>query len=284
VQSADWTGWFDALEARKTSEALAAAIEPFSTELDQPDDPLLAIGNAWSRRMFDGNFYVSPPPTDDLPAVNLVFVRSRDGDTVARNPSLLGGGEADKHLIYEGLSRASADAVLSGAATIRGSNLVFSVWHPELVALRASLGLPRHPMQLVATLHGMDLEHGLMFNVPELRVTVITVARGAEVMRDGLAARPWITPIVMKGPQDLAGAFRQLRRDGVHHLSCIGGRTLAGQLIDAGLIQDLYLTTSAQSGGEPNTPFHPAPPTTIAIARKHGTGADCGVVFEHLRI
>ena len=139
-------------------------------------------------------------------------------------------------------------------------------------------------LQVAATLHGMDLEHGLMFNVPELRVTVITVARGAEVMRDGLAARPWITPIVMKGPQDLAGAFRQLRRDGVHYVSCIGGRTLAGQLIDAGLIQDLYLTTSAQSGGEPNTPFHPAPPPTIAIARKHGTGADCGVVFEHLRI
>ena len=112
---------------------------------------------------------------------------------MAGNPSTLGGGEADKHLIYEGLSRAAADGVLSGAATIRGSDLVFSVWHPELVALRASLGLPRHPMQIVATLHGLDLEHGLMFNVPELRVTVITGARGADAMRDGLAARPWIT-------------------------------------------------------------------------------------------
>jgi hypothetical protein len=69
--------------------------------------------------------------------------------------------------IYEGLSRAAADGVLSGAATIRGADIVFSVWHPELVALRASLGLPRHPMQIVATLHGIDLEHDLMFNVPE---------------------------------------------------------------------------------------------------------------------
>jgi riboflavin biosynthesis pyrimidine reductase len=275
---------FDAFAERKTSEAASAAINPFKTDLDRPAGGVVAIGNAWSRRMFDGSFYVSPAPSDDLPAASLVFVRSRDGDTVARNPSALGGGDADKHLIYEGLSRASADAVLSGAATIRGSQLVLSVWHAELVALRASLGLPRHPMQVAATLHELDLEHGLMFNVPELRVAVITVARGAEVMRDGLALRPWITPIVMKGPQDLAGAFRQLRRDGVHRVSCIGGRTLAGQLIDAGLIQDLYLTTSAQSGGEPNTPFHPAPPTTIAIAQKHGTGADCGIVFEHLRI
>jgi riboflavin biosynthesis pyrimidine reductase len=275
---------FEAFADRKTSEAMSAAIEPFKTDLDRPGGDVVAIGNAWSRRMFDGSFYVSPAPSDDLPAANLVFVRSRDGDTAARNPSTLGGGNADKHLIYEGLSRVSADGVLSGAATIRGSNLVLSVWHPELVALRASLGLPRHPVQIVATLHGMNLEHGLMFNLPELRVTVITVARGAEVMRDGLAARPWITPIVMQRPQDLAGAFRQLRHDGVNQVSCIGGRTLAWQLIDAGLIQDLYLTTSAQSGGEPNTPFHSAPPTTSAIARKHGTGADCGVVFEHLRI
>jgi riboflavin biosynthesis pyrimidine reductase len=284
VQSADWRARFEALEARQTFEALAAAIEPFTTELDRSDAPLVAIGNAWSRRTFDGPFYVSPAPSDDLPAVNLVFVRSRDGDTVAGNPSTLGGGEADKHLIYEGLSRADADAVLAGAATIRGSDLVLSVWHPELVALRASLGLLRHPMQIVATLHGIDLEHGLMFNVPELRVSVITAARGAEVMRDGFAARPWITPIVMNGPHDLAGAFRQLRQLGIRRVSCIGGRTIAAPLIDAGLIQDLYLTTSARSGGAPNTPFYSAPLATSLIARKQGTGTDAGVVFEHLRL
>ena len=98
--------------------------------------------------------------------------------------STLGGGEADKHLVYEGLSRAAADGVLSGAATVRGTDLVFSVWHPEMAALRASLGLPRHPMQIVATLHGMDLEHDLMFNAPELGVTVITAPR----------ARRWSRP------------------------------------------------------------------------------------------
>ena len=72
-----------------------------------------------------------------------------------------------------------------------------------------------------------------MFNVPELRVVVITVARGAEVMRDGLAARPWITPMVMSDPHDLAGAFGRLRQLGVRRVSCIGGRTIAAQLIDA---------------------------------------------------
>ena len=91
----------------------------------------------------------------------------------------------------------------------------------------------------------------------------ITVARGADAMRDSLAARPWITPIVMDAAHDLPAAFRQLRQLGVPRLSCIGGRTLASQLIEAGLIQDVYLTTSARSGGEPDTPF-------LAARHSHG--------------
>src|SRR6185295_18839222 len=135
-------------------------------------------GNAWSRSFFDGAFYLSTAaPARDVPAASLVFVQSREGNTVAKNPSALGGGEADKHLIYEGLSRVAADAVLGGHATLRDGDLMLSIWHPELVALRTELGLPRHPIQIVATLHGVDLDNGLMFNLPELRVMLVTVAR-----------------------------------------------------------------------------------------------------------
>jgi riboflavin biosynthesis pyrimidine reductase len=278
----NWRERFAALHARKTSEAIAAVIEPFTTERNDADATLAAVGNPWSQRLFDGPFYVSPPPSDHAPATNLVFVQSRDGNTVTRNPQTLGGGEADKHLIYEGLSRVAADAVLGGHATIRDGDLVLSVWHPELVALRAELGLPRHPTQVVATLRGVDLEDGLMFNLPELPVIVLTVDRGAALMRSGLAARPWMTAVVMRAPGDLADAFRQLRQLGIRRLSCIGGRTLARQLLDAMLVEDLYLTTSAIPAGEPHTPFYDKPLAARVAVRKHGTGADAGVVFEHL--
>jgi hypothetical protein len=62
-----------------------------------------AIGNAWTRRLFDGPFYLSAAPRDGVPVTGLVFVRSRDGNTVAKDPGTLGGGEADRHLVYEGL-------------------------------------------------------------------------------------------------------------------------------------------------------------------------------------
>jgi len=273
----------DAFAARKTAEAERASIDRFVTEIDR-GGPLIAIGNSWSLRMFDGAFYLSPLPGAELPATNLVFVRSRDGNTVAKNPSLLGGGEADKHLVYEGLSRVAADAVLAGAGTVRGGDLLLSIWRPELVALRAELGLPRHPVQIVATIRGLDLTRGLMFNSPALTVIILTVPPGAEAMRRDLAARPWISLMTMARAGDLAWAFRELRSRGVQRLSCIGGRTLAGELIDARLVQDLYLTTSPISAGEPGTPFYSKPLASEVVVRKHGTAADAGVTFEHLRL
>jgi len=274
---------FEDYVARKEAEAARAVLFPFVTEVDQPASDVILIGNAWTRRMFDGPFHLSAAPSNDLPSTSLVFVQSRDGNTGAADPSSLGGGEADKHLIYEGLSRVAADAVLAGAETIRGGRLVLSVWHPELVALRASLRLPRHPVQIVATLRGLDFR-GRLFDTPQLRVVVVTVGACTELMVTPVADRPWMTLLTMPTARDLPYAFRQLRDMGIARISCIGGRTIARQLIDAGLIQDLYLTTSAENGGEPGTPLYPGPLDGELVVRKRGTGPDEGVVFEHFRL
>jgi len=275
---------FEDFAARKEAEAQAARLEPWRTAVDRHAPDQLAIGNAWTRARFGGDFYVSPSPTPDVPAASLVFVQSRDGNTAAKNPSTLGGGALDKHVIYEGLSRVAADAVLAGAETLRGGDVVLSVWHPELVVLRRSLGLARHPVQMVASLRGLPLDHGVMFNVPDLRVIILTIAAARDAMEDALRARPWIETVVMTNPQDLPGAFRALRALGIKRISAIGGRTIAAALADAGLVQDLYLTTSSTRGGEPNTPLSRRLLDGKTIVRKHGTGEDAGVVFEHLRI
>jgi 5-amino-6-(5-phosphoribosylamino)uracil reductase len=275
----DWNERFRRFEERKTREALTAKISPFTPEIDDDGTGLAAIGNDWTRKLFDGPFYVSPPRSPELPSTNLVFVQSRNRNTAAKDPSVLGGGEADKHVIYEGLSRVAADAVLAGAGTVRGGDIVFSTWHPELVALRASLGLPRHPVQIVATLRGMKFD-GLIFNVPELRVILLTVPACTDLMLNELADRPWITPVVMSTSHDLVHAFRDLRARGIATISCVGGRDLAGQLLDAGLIQDVYLTTSAKDAGEPNTPLSSQATEGSVVVRKRGTDHDAGVVFE----
>jgi 5-amino-6-(5-phosphoribosylamino)uracil reductase len=284
VAGADGPRLLAAFAARKDREARAAALAPWTTAIDRHTAAHRPIGNAWSRSVFDGDFYVSPPPSSDLPAASLVFVQSREGNTAARNPSSLGGGETDKHVIYEGLSRVAADAVMAGAETIRDGRIIFSVWHPELVALRAALGLPRHPIQIVATLRGVAVDEGLLFNIPEIRVLLLTLPAVSVAMHHALAQRPWVTPVLMPTADDLRDAFRQLRQMGIGTVSCVGGRTLARQLLAAGLIQDLYLTQSPQSGGEPDTPLSERPLRSELVVRKAGSGPDAGVVFEHLRV
>jgi len=284
VRGPDWIARFDDFVARKTREAREARLSPFTTDHDGSHEGLRTIESAWSNRLFDGPFYESPAPAPDLPSSNVVFVQSLDGNTVAADPSTLGGGETDKHVVYEGLSRVTADGVLAGAETVRNSDIFFSAWREELVALRASLGKPRHPAQIIATLGGMDLEGELVFNVPELNVFVLTVGAGLGRMREALAVRPWIKPIVMPHQSDLPAAFRGLRREGIARISIVGGRTIASALIDAGLVQDLYITTSPRDGGEPDTPMHPRPLSTVPVTRKRGTGEDAGVVFEHRRV
>jgi riboflavin biosynthesis pyrimidine reductase len=277
-----WRERFDALVEWKTREAAGASLHPYVTESEHPPERATVIGNDWSRRLFGGGFHVSPARMAQRPACSLVFVQSADGNTGASNPGALGGGETDKHLIYEGLSRVGADGVLAGAETVRDANLVFSVWHPELVALRASLGLPRHPVQIIATLKGLDLEGSLLFNVPEIPVVLLTVAAAARTMPVSLGARPWVTALVMNEPAALPAAFEQMRSQGIARLSCVGGRTLARQLLDAHLVDEVYLTTAARPGGDPGTPIHTRPWRGAVAVRKHGTGPEAGVVFEHV--
>jgi riboflavin biosynthesis pyrimidine reductase len=272
-----------AFARRKERDAIEARLPPYTTTVDARPPDALAIGNDWTHRLFDGDFYVSPPPGSSRPACSLVFVQSADGNTGAANPTDLGGGETDEHLIYEGLSRVAADAVMAGAGTARNGRTIFSVWHPELVRLRTSLGKPRHPIQIIATLRGVDLEHGMLFNVPELRIILLTVRTCETSISKALSSRPWITPIVMDDPRGLPHAFSRLREMGLERISCIGGRTLATQLLDAGLVQDVYLTTSPRRGGEPNTPMYPKPLAAKLVVRKTGTDIETGVVFEHLR-
>jgi riboflavin biosynthesis pyrimidine reductase len=274
---------FERFVERKTRQAESATIHPLLTEGEGVSaSSLTAIGNDWTRRLYDGDFHLFEPLAT-LPAINLVFVQSRDGNTVAPNPATLGGGPADLHLIYEGLSRVAADAVLAGAASV-GKDAFFSVWHPEIVALRRTLSLPRHPAQVVVSAEGhVDLDRSLLFNVPAVPVFILAGARCRERCAAGLASRPWIT-LVRLEPDGLAAALARLQIEhGIRRISAIGGRMTASSVIDAGVVQDLCLTTTTADAGAPNTPFYSGlcRPALDLIVRKVGTDPLHPIVFEH---
>jgi riboflavin biosynthesis pyrimidine reductase len=245
--------------------------------------PLLEIGNAWTRRHYDGPFHLFEAPAE-LPAISLVFVQSRDGNTGADNPEDLGGGPTDKYLIYEGLSRVAADGVMAGAGSV-GKSVFFNVTHPELITLRRDLGLPQHPAQIVLSETGRFDLGARLFSMPNVRVFVLAGAECVEKCAGTVPGRPWITVIPTRG--GVRGALARLRHDyGIARISCIGGRTTATTLVDAGLVQDLYLTTSAIEAGEPDTPWYVGhrPPRLELIVRKREEAADNPMLFEHFAL
>jgi riboflavin biosynthesis pyrimidine reductase len=270
----------------RTRVAALSALGSLATVVDRSGVvPFERIDDPWVMRLFGGPFLQSPPPGPGLPAVSLVFVQSRDGNTEADDPAALGGGDIDKHLIYEGLTRLDADAVLSGARTVGRGHLVLSVWHPELVRIRLERGHRRHPLQVVLTATGdLPIESGLLFNARELQVVILAHGALADALRERTRDRPWIQTLSSGPISDPAAHTRALReRLGVDRISAIGGRTAATALLDAGIVQDLYLTTGAARGGRPGTPYYigTQPPALDLVLRKEGRGEASGVVFEH---
>lgn len=221
------------------------------------------------------------------PFVSLVFVQSKDGNTATDNPQELGGGPLDKHLIYEGLSRIAVDAVLAGAKTAGNENTFFSVWHPEFVALRQELGLPRHPAQIVVTGTGcINPDVSRVFNVPEVSVFVVAGPAGCRALRRAISDRSWVRLVPMSGA-DLRTPLEYLGREcGIKRISAVGGRTTASALLDQRLVQDICLTTTDRHAGQPNTPFYVGsrPPRMTAIVRKRGLDPEYPILFEHLAV
>lgn len=274
---------FDDYCRAKEHAAVAAALPPYTTAaIDLQFGTFRAIGNPWSRRLFDGDFYRSTYVNLDIPVTNLVIVESQEGNTGADDPATLGGGTTDKHLIYEGLSRVDADAILAGATTARSDELVLSVWHPELVALRRALGRTRHPAHvIVSSRSALRIETALMFQVPEIPVYLVTTSDAASSLRLQVATRPWIQVVDAGQPLSMRTALRELRTRGIETVSAIGGRTTARALLRERVVHDLYLTTSPHHGGEPHTPLLDAPVNAPEVVIKRGTGAEEGVRFVH---
>jgi riboflavin biosynthesis pyrimidine reductase len=284
VVSQDQRTAFDIFAKRKTREAAVARIERLSTVFEQREGRRWhSVGNAWTRLHYGADFDLAIPLANQT-ALSLVFVQSSDHNTGGPPPAL-GGGATDQHLIYEGLSRVAADAVLAGAGTMY-SEAFFSVWHPEVVAVRRAFGLPRHPAQIVVSKQGRLDFNTLLFNVPDVPVFLIAGNECVSRHLSSLRARPWIRRIPLVA-DNLGPAIDHLRvAEGIRRISAIGGRFTASRLVDAGLAQDLYLTTTSRVGGEPGTPWYSGatPPGLAVITKKQWVDDGRPIVFEHISI
>jgi riboflavin biosynthesis pyrimidine reductase len=276
---------FAAYCREKAWAAERAALVPFQTwSEDLVGVDLLPLGSLWTRTWFDGPFYRSAGPrAPDLPAVTLVH------DWPPTDPHGEGGPGPDaddtaRHLIHEGLARVDADAVLGGLGVVREPHFVGSVWHPELVALRTSRGLSRHPLQIVVSESGrLPFDECLLFDEPSLRVVIVTATRAVDALSERLRSRPWVRVLDAGQPLSLRRALTTLRAEGVAVVSALGGRRVSSTLLADNLVTDLYLTSVGESGQAHPRDIHDGPPVlhrrVLAKTSARGTRQ---VRFEHL--
>jgi riboflavin biosynthesis pyrimidine reductase len=199
------------------------------------------------------------PLRSGRPTVIANFVSSLDG-VVALGPTepTAGGGEisgfSESDRFMMALLRGLADVVIVGAGTVRAGSR--HEWtsrrvQPEMAgafaAWRAQMGLAPQPTTVVVTARGdLDPTHA-GFNAPDVPVIVATTKAGAG--RLAALSLPRNVSVAIAGDGDRVGPERLLdivRHAGARVALCEGGPHLFGQLLGAGLVDELFLTLAPQ--------------------------------------
>jgi riboflavin-specific deaminase-like protein len=180
------------------------------------------------------------------PFLFLNMVASADGRATLAGRTAALGSEADTLLLTE--LRAVADAVLVGTGTIRAEGYGRLVRNAERVARREAAGLAPTPTAVLIS-RRFDIPWDAPLFAAADQPVLVYAGAGAEPPE---VAAP--VEVVRLEDPSLAAAMADLRSRGVRALLCEGGPTLNGALLQAGVVDELFLTLSPLLTGEPAAP------------------------------
>lgn len=244
--------------SRATPTRAALALPPLEALYEAPDLPELDLPPGLAEA-YGGPLGFSEP------RLYANFVASLDGvvaipGEIQSNRMISAHSEADRFVM--GLLRACADAVLVGAGTTRSSpRTLWTAEHayPPAAPLFGDLRRSRRrsPRPTLAVLSGsgsVDPRHPAL----EEGALVLTSERGASRLRGRLPSAATILAIGAEAPIDPVAAVEALRRRGHGLILSEGGPLAFGALVAAGLVDELFLTTSPLLAGRSPGSSRPA--------------------------
>lgn len=198
------------------------------------------------------------PPWPDRPWLLLNMIASVDGGTHLDGRSGPLGGPADKR-VFRAI-RAVADLILVAAGTVRSEQYHPVVVTPEVQAQRVARGQTPVPRLAIVTRHlDLDLDGELLTGgVPPVLLTTAAAPEGR--LRHAMAR----TAVERFDGErvDMVAALQRLTDHGARVVLCEGGPTLNGQLLAAGLLDEVCFTMSPMLVGgdatrlvDPSSPF-----------------------------
>ena len=170
----------------------------------------------------------------------------------ARGTSRGLSGPADRRLLVT--LRGLSDVILVGAATARGEAYKRSRPRPEIVRWRTAHGLSPAP-RLAIVSSSLDFDYrSELFQADDGPVPIVVTTADAPVLR--LATVRELVDVIEAGvgTVDLGAAVAALAERGLMRILCEGGPTLLGQLVDAGLVDELCVTVSPVLAARPEAP------------------------------
>jgi riboflavin biosynthesis pyrimidine reductase len=148
--------------------------------------------------------------------------------------------------------RTLADVVLVGAQTVRQEGYGQVRLRPEREASRTALGRAPTP-RLAVVSRSLDLSwsSAAFSDPPSGSRTMVVTCRSAPA--DRLARAREVSDVLVAGESAVEPGrlLTQLAERGLRHVLCEGGPTLLGELVAAGLLDELCLTVAPVMGGDP---------------------------------
>lgn len=242
--------------------------EAFTLLFDEEAHLLPYLPEAF-RQAYQGDWH--PPDVAGRPYTFVNFVTARDGRISFAEPGHAAGCDIADFSMPDrwvmALLRAVADAVMMGEGTLHAEP--DHLWTCEYIcpedaeafaALRRHLGRAPLPLHIFVSLEGRLDPAAAVFAVPEAEIIIATTERGrpeAEARLHGCAAKVEVLALG-ETSADLAALVRLLYHQyGVRRLLCEGGPRVYGALLQAGLVDDEFLTLSPLMVGE--AVGHPRP-------------------------
>jgi riboflavin biosynthesis pyrimidine reductase len=186
--------------------------------------------------------YAYPPG----PWLRANFVASADGAANLEGASAGLSSAADRHVFA--LLRTLADVIVVGAATARTER--YAPVRPRELWAHLRAGRPATPpIAVISARLDLDPASSLIGAAPpDARTIVITAAAAPADLRTELARH---ADVIVAGEQtvDLKAAIGALHDRGHQRLLAEGGPHLFGQLVSAGLVDELCLTISPLLAG-----------------------------------
>jgi len=179
------------------------------------------------------------------PTTTVILAMSADGKIADANrtPARFGSAQDKAHLERQ---VALVDGVLLGAGTLRAYGTTLRVLQPELLEQRQQQGKPPQPVQIVCS-RSAALDPQLPFFRQPVPRWLLTTPAGARQWqegegREGEAFERLLVTETAIGAIDWQAAFGQLWDSGLKTLAVLGGGVLVASLLEANLLDELWLT------------------------------------------